>query len=125
LACPLPSPPRKWEGVGHRVEVRGKESEIGLECFGNTVVVRNRIMASENATKKDVEKVDNRLTGIVDKLNEINENMKIYVDEADEAQSKTLNDIEKRLSELIDTKVKNYDKLVRKVVVEEFAKIGK
>ena len=82
-------------------------------------------MASENATKKDVEKVDNRLTDIVDKLNEINENMKIYVDEADDAQSKTLKDIEKRLTELIDTKVKNYDKLVRKVVVEEFAKIGK
>ncbi len=82
-------------------------------------------MASENATKKDVEKVDNRLTDIIDKLNEINENMKIYVDEADEAQSKTLTDIEKRLTELIDTKVKNYDKLVRKVVVEEFAKIGK
>ena len=41
-------------------------------------------MANENATKKDVEKVDNRLTDIVDKLNEINENMKIYVDEADE-----------------------------------------
>ena len=40
-------------------------------------------------------------------------------------QSKTLNDIEKRLTELIETKVKNYDKLVRKVVVEEFAKIGK
>jgi hypothetical protein len=82
-------------------------------------------MANENATKKDVEKVDNRLTDIVDKLNEINENMKIYVDEADEAQTKTLKDVEKRLSNLIDTKVKNYDKLVRKVVVEEFAKIGK
>jgi hypothetical protein len=82
-------------------------------------------MASENATKQDVEKVDKRLTGIVDKLNEINENMKVYVDEADEAQGKTLTDMEKRLSELIDTKVKNYDKLVRKVVVEEFAKIGK
>jgi hypothetical protein len=82
-------------------------------------------MASENATKKDVEKVDNRLTDIVDKLNEINENMRIYVDDADEAQSKTLTDIEKRLTELIETKVKNYDKLVRKVVVEEFAKIGK
>ncbi len=82
-------------------------------------------MASENATKKDVEKVDNRLTDIIDKLNEINENMKIYVDDADEAQSKTLTDIEKRLTNLIETKVKNYDKLVRKVVVEEFAKIGK
>jgi hypothetical protein len=82
-------------------------------------------MASENATKKDVEKVDNRLTDIVDKLNEINENMKIYVDDADEAQSKTLTDIEKRLTELTHTKVKNYDKLVRKVVVEEFAKIGR
>jgi hypothetical protein len=82
-------------------------------------------MASENATKKDVEKVDNRLTDIIDKLNEINENMKIYVDEADDAQSKTLTDIEKRLTNLIETKVKNYDKLVRKVVVEEFAKIGK
>jgi hypothetical protein len=82
-------------------------------------------MASENATKKDVEKVDNRLTDIIDKLNEINENMRIYVDDADEAQSKMLTDIEKRLTELIHTKVKNYDKLVRKVVVEEFAKIGK
>jgi hypothetical protein len=82
-------------------------------------------MPSENAAKKDVEKVNNRLTDIVNKLNEINENMKIYVDEADESQGKTLTDMEKRLTELIDTKVKNYDKLVRKVVVEEFAKIGK
>jgi hypothetical protein len=82
-------------------------------------------MASENATKKDVEKVDSRLTGIVEQLNEVNQNMKTYVDEANDAQTKKVNDVEKRLTELIETKVKNYDKLVRKVVVEEFAKIGK
>ena len=86
---------------------------------------RTVIMASENATKQDLEKVDKRLTDIVNKLNEINENMKIYVDEADEAQTKTLTDMEQRLTDLIETKVRNYDKLVRKVVVEEFAKIGK
>ena len=82
-------------------------------------------MANENATKKDVEKVDKRITGIVDQLNDINQNMKTYVDDANEAQAKTLKDVQKRLSDLIDTKVKNYDKLVRKVVVEEFGKIGK
>jgi hypothetical protein len=83
------------------------------------------VIKSHFRTKKIVAKVDNRLTGIVDRLNEINQNMKIYVDEANEAQAKTLSDVEKRLAELIETKVKNYDKLVRKVVVEEFAKIGK
>jgi hypothetical protein len=82
-------------------------------------------MASENATKQDVEKVDKRLTDIVNKLNKINENMKVYVDEADETQGKTLTNMEKRLTELIEAKVKNYDTLVRRVVVEEFAKIGK
>jgi hypothetical protein len=82
-------------------------------------------MASENATKKEVEKVDNRISGIQEQLNEINQNMKIYIDEANEAQAKTLNNVEKRLTELIETKVKNYDKLVRNVVVDEFAKIGK
>jgi hypothetical protein len=82
-------------------------------------------MASETATKKDVRAVNDRLTGIVDRLNEINQNMKTYVDDADDAQTKRLKEIEKRLTDLMDTKVKNYDKLVRKVVVEEFAKIGK
>ncbi|HEY3392358.1 MAG TPA: hypothetical protein VGK58_06610 [Lacipirellulaceae bacterium] len=82
-------------------------------------------MANENATTKDVEKVDKRITDIVDQLNEINENMKVYVDDANDAQTKRLKDIEKRLTDLIETKVKNYDKLVRKVVVEEFVKIGK
>ena len=82
-------------------------------------------MASDFAAPKDVEAVDKRISRIVDQLNDINKNMKTYVDEADEAQSKRLKDVEKRLSELIDTKMKNYDKLVRKVVVEEFAKIGK
>ena len=82
-------------------------------------------MASETATKKDVRAVNDRLTGIVDRLNEINQNMKTYVDDADDAQTKRLKEIEKRLTDLMDTKVKNYDKLVRKVVVQEFAKIGK
>jgi hypothetical protein len=96
-----------------------------VDSFWNHDVVRAFIMASENATKKDVEKVDSRLTGIVEQLNEVNQNMKTYVDEANDAQTKKVNDVEKRLTELIETKVKNYDKLVRKVVVEEFAKIGK
>lgn len=82
-------------------------------------------MARENAAPKDVETVDKRITRLVDELNDINTNMKVYVDEANDAQSNKLKDVEKRLSDLIETKVKNYDKLVRKVVVEEFAKIGK
>ena len=81
-------------------------------------------MASENATPKDVKKVDDRVTSIVERLNEINKNMKDYVDEENDAQTKRLKDIDKRLTDLIETKVKNYDKLVRKVVVDEFAKIG-
>jgi hypothetical protein len=82
-------------------------------------------MASENATTKDVEKVDKRITEKVEEINEIKKNMKTYIDDANEAQSKALKDLENRLTELIGTKITNYEKLVRKVVVEEFAKIGK
>jgi formiminotetrahydrofolate cyclodeaminase len=95
------------------------------DFVGSHEIVRAFVMASENATQKDVEKVDKRVTDIVDQLNEINQNMKTYVDEANEEQAKTLRDVEKRLTDLIETKVKNYDKLVRKVVKDEFAKIGK
>jgi hypothetical protein len=77
------------------------------------------------ATRQELDALSNRVTEIVERLNEVNENGRKYVDEKDEQQTKRLTDIEKRLTELIDVKITNYDKLVRQVVVQEFAKIGK
>ena len=83
-------------------------------------------MADKNiATLADVEAVDRRLREIVEKLNEANKKAREYVDEQDAKQNERLQDVEKRLTDLINTKVTNYDGLVRQVVQTEFAKIGK
>ena len=77
------------------------------------------------ATQQQLDALSNRVSGIVDSLNEVNTKARKYVDECDEEQNKKLKAMEERLSKLIETKIENYDKLVRNVVVKEFAKIGK
>jgi hypothetical protein len=79
----------------------------------------------EYVTTNELATLDKRITEFVDKMNKVNEKGRSYVDDSDEKQTSRLKDMEKRLTDLIETKVKNYDKLVRRKVVEEFAKIGK
>jgi hypothetical protein len=83
-------------------------------------------MNSESTvTRAELDAVSNRLTSIVARLNEVNENGRRYVDQSDDQQDKKLKQLEERISKLLELKIKNYDKLVRSVVQTEFAKIGK
>jgi vacuolar-type H+-ATPase subunit H len=80
---------------------------------------------AEYATKDEVKAVDDRLTGMVEKLNEIHENAKTYIDEANQKQDKAVGEAEKKLVELFDKKLQDHDKAIRKFISEEAAKVAK
>jgi hypothetical protein len=80
---------------------------------------------AEFATKDDVKAVDDRLTRIVDQLNEVHQNAKVYVDDANKVQDKATGDLEKKLVDLFDKKLQEHDKAIRKFISEEAAKVAK
>lgn len=61
----------------------------------------------------------------MEKLNEIHQNAKDYVDEANQEQDKATSDLEKKLVDSFDKKLQDHDKSVRKFISEEAAKVAK
>jgi vacuolar-type H+-ATPase subunit H len=82
-------------------------------------------MADEYATKDELQAANERVTGIVEQLNKVNENGRKYVDEANQAQDKAMGELEKKLVDLFDKKLQEHDKSVRKFISEEAAKVAK
>jgi hypothetical protein len=80
---------------------------------------------AEFATKDEVKAVDDRLTGIVEGLNEIHQNAKDYIDEANKTQDKAITDLEKKLVDSWDKKLQDHDKSIRKFISEEAQKVTK
>jgi hypothetical protein len=101
----------------------GSESDARLPNFLIRFV--RRAQMPEFATKDEVKAVDDRLTGIVDSLNEVHQHAKEYVDEANQAQDKAITALEKKLVDLWDKRLQDHDKSIRKFISEEAQKVAK
>jgi hypothetical protein len=82
-------------------------------------------MPEDIVSRRDLQTLSDRVTSIVDRLNEVNQHGREYVDAANKEQDNAMTAMEKSLVDKFDKMLQDHDKAIRKFISQEADKVSK